>query len=554
LIFIVLLFLAIAVVTVTEVPGIPPQIQATWWLGFGPEFLLAVFVTGFGLVLFRSRENAVVSTVVWILGLLVGLVWALPSLINVPWTYDQFHAPQVMNDVLAFYAGRFPLSDYIPQYTLVLGWPVALAFPLMDGFTGPQLLTLLLTLYLSLLSIISAGLAVFAAHRLLPSRLRPLSPLFVLPLFLHVAGSLSATPARLLFPLVVFVLLIHWSKGSGKRPNLILGILVGLSILNNPEIGAVTALATLGGLLVLTRQRRSIAIANLLIGLFLPLASYSVLGILSGKPIEIAQVAAYARAFSAGYYSLPMPTIGTYVIVLMVGASATILGALRAQHVRSGRDRTAAVGAVFAGLFVLGSFAYYVGRSSSSGQLQFLLPFTALAIVGIVGLVGIPKFGVPSGVKQLTLSHHVIRDMLVLSLPALALATVVQMPGLARSWNSLLPSQGAFAAPLVEADAVQSLKSLGARGATDTHDHAIGLNHSNLLFLQTGMRSALPFTAVTDFQISPVFQHLLCREISKEQRGVIVSRDVGQQIVSDCPNAVLEEPSSSRLVTVTAKD
>jgi len=542
-----LAILAVSVVTLTQVPGIPADLQTSWWLGFGPNVLIISVVAGFTLVFFKVRNGFIVSRVVWTLGLLVGLVWVLPSFINVPWTYDVFHAPQVLNDTLALYAGRFPLSDYIPQYSVVLGWPVAVVFPLIDGFLGPQHLTIMLSLFLSLLGLASAGLAVYVGFRLLPKASKALAPLLVLPLFVHVSGSVSATPARLLLPLVAFALLIGISDQAGKFRFFSLGVVLGLCLLNNPEIGAVTVLSAIGGLVVAGVKGRLAHLLYLGIGTAAPVFAYSAYGYITGNPIDLSQIAAYARAFSGGYYSLPMPTFGTYLLVLMVGAGATILGVVASRFVVRNEDRVAAVGAVFAGLFVLGSFAYYVGRSSSSGQLQFLLPLTALSIAALVGLVGIPSFSRGKGESKATSYQQVVRDMLMLSLPAVAIAAVVQMPALAKSWNALLPNSSVLSAPLAEAEAVESLTALGE---TESVSSAVALNHSNLLFLQTGRASALPFTAITDLQISPVFTRLLCQEIVDQSEGVIVPSDMAGQIVEVCPNVMEIEPLSSSLVAL----
>lgn len=542
-----LIVLSLSVTSIAPVPGIPEELQTTWWLGFGPSVLIAMVPIGLALVLVQRSTSSLLPPTLWILSVVLAVVWITPSFVNFPWVYDTFHAPQVLNDALAFYAGRIPLADYIPQYTLVLGLPIGLAFPWLDGAVSPQNLTIALTAYLSSLSLLSVGLAVYVAYRVLPTRLRALAPLMVLPLSIHVSGSLSSTPGRLLFPLILFALLLDVSAQSGVRRYFVVGVVAGLGFLNNPEIGGVAIAATFLVVMVgnVPRRLRRIAVATL--GMIVPLALYALVAFLLERPVQVAQVAAYARAFTDGYYALPMPVIGTYLLVLMTGVAATTVGIFRTRGDGLLVASPATTGCIYAGVFTLGSFAYYVGRSSSSGQLQFLLPFTALAIAAIVGSVGLPSFGNGKDESPARSWRKASSGVVVLFLPALAIAAVIQVPGLSRTWASLIPEPAIFSSPLVERDAMRQLASLKEVLPEKSETLSVALNHSNLLALQTGMPSALPYTAITDFRIGPSFRDLLCLEIENREGGVLIQADMANEVVASCANVSVSPVASSGL-------
>lgn len=548
-----LIVLSLSVTSIVPVPGIPEELQTTWWLGFGPSVLIAMVPVGLALVLVQRSKSSLLPPTLWILSVVLAVVWITPSFLNFPWVYDTFHAPQVLNDALAFYAGRIPLADYIPQYTLVLGLPIGLVFPLLDDAFSPQHLTIILTTYVSSLGILSFALAVYVAYRVLPINLRALAPLMVLPLSIHVSGSLSSAPGRLLFPLILFALLLDVGARSGVRRCFVVGVVAGLAFLNNPEMGGVAIAAAFIALLVQHVPRRWRRIGIAMLGVGLPLALYALVAFLLERPVQVAQIAAYARAFTDGYYALPMPMIGTYLLILMTGVAAVTVGVFSARGERQLVASPASTAGIYAGVFTLGTFAYYVGRSSSSGQLQFLLPFTALAIVAIVGTVGLPCFGNENDEYSERPWRQASIGLVVLFLPAFAIAAAIQVPGLSKTWASLNPAPAVFADPLVEREAVRQLASLKATLPESNETLSVALNHSNLIALQTGMPSGLPYTAITDFRIGPAFKDMLCREIERNEGAFIIQAGMAEEIEAGCTNVSVSPVASSGLALASSR-
>ena len=548
-----ILLLTIGVTWTEFVPSFPIDIQIGWWHGFGPGVALgtAILIPVLAALNFPAAVPAIRLLV--LAGIIVTLVWYLPVMINPPWSADMHHADPVLNDVLAPYVGKFPLADQIPQYTSLLGFPLSVLLPLVDLGFGRSVIPLAATAYLGVLALSTVAIIVWVAFRILPYKFRGLAPFLVLPVMLVSGGdrgsigeSLSAFPARMFLPVLVLLALLFTLRHGSLVAHIAVGVLAGASVLNNPELGTVATIATLAVVLVRKGRGRLLKAAGLISGAAVAGALYWLLSLFSGEGVQFSLFAGYARGFADGFYALPMPVVGTFVIVLMIGGSAAALGAVSIANASSGRLERAGVVSLFAGLMTIGSFAYYVGRSSSTGQLQALLPFVALSIVGIVGILGLPNLWLDRTWSSTA------KSVAVLMIPAFAIASVIQAPNPRSQWGKIVPDSDtsfmlAGREVIAEIETIVEMeKSAGDNGAIP-----LAVNNSNIASALLDLPNASPVNYLADATISSTLRDALCDQLRASTLPVIVDSADGLVLNNLCEGMTVERTYGSQWLVVT---
>ena len=258
------------------------------------------------------------------------------------------HLQFTSDEIAAVAAGHFPLNDYIPQYTVLLGYPIA---PVLDVLGSHAILGVVA--WLVLLQIVA--LIISVALPVLVGGWRMLAPASVVAVLPSLAAAPSGgsavtyfavTPMRVVLPavtlLAAFLMLRRRRATAGlQRGRLVLlGLLCGTTALNNPDYGLPAALIVVGTVLITSpgsrvRVRSTI---TLLSGLALPFFAYATVGWAIGRPVHWSNWLFFQRTFGAeGTYAVAMAPYGLHIAVVTLFVSAAVIGVLLLTVVSGGR-------------------------------------------------------------------------------------------------------------------------------------------------------------------------------------------------------------------------
>jgi len=298
-----------------------------------------------------------------------------------------------LNEVLAPSAGRVPGANFVPQYTILMGWLVAPFRSLASAYT----LASTATIALSCLSIAAVVLAVVLARRSLPERSLwlavgltvPLATVtaFHNPIDSSIGSYLQDLPVRM-FPAMLYSVLgvsslLALLQHSVRRVSLVLlGLLAGLMAWNSQDFGLAVAVAYGIVLQVATRGAlRKRATVLWLGGLVPGVILYPLWAGAIGHPIQFKYFGLTARSFGSGFASVPIQVPGPVLLVLPVILGSVAVGGTLLWRAAEGSidvpkfQQHAVVTLAFVGTWSTLGFVYYLNRSYASGQLQlFLLP------------------------------------------------------------------------------------------------------------------------------------------------------------------------------------
>jgi hypothetical protein len=317
----------------------------------------------------------------------LGVGLYLPALWQVPGgMYDAYHGSRAIDELLGPVAGNLPLSDYISQYGGLLGLPLVPLHPLVASHVEWAVMT-----YLSVLSALTVGSLCVVAALMLPRGRRVLAPILVVPVLLMkpsapdallpdgVQRLFASMPERSLLPVLLAVaLLLAAARPQAPSRWLWVGGVAALGALNNFESGVPATVAAVFAVVALRAGWRAFGYATAAwVGVAL---AYVGLILLAGGPFRPEYWWAFSLEFASGFAQLPMPPYGAYVLVLFV-LVASLASAFPVAWRRGLSTPVAAVGGLYFGTWGLMMFPYYVGRSSSLGQLQFfLIPASVCAV------------------------------------------------------------------------------------------------------------------------------------------------------------------------------
>ena len=326
------------------------------WAGLSPFQLLIGF--SFALLtlwMWRlPRRRAVIFTLA-----VVGftLLWAVPAFIQTPGSVaDAYHFQFTSDEISAVGAGHFPLSNYVPQYSVLLGFPIAPVLHLLgvDAIFG-VIGWLLLLQVVALIAAIALPALVGGWRMLAPATVVVLFPsLATLPPGGSPTDYFAVMPMRVVLPaltlLAAFLVLRNRHGLTSSRLGwvLSLGALAGVGMLNNPDYGLPAGLIVLVATTIAcaTMRDRAVASAILLGGMSVPFVAYTALGWSVGHPVHWSDWLFFQRVFgSEGYYSKPISSFGLHIAFVTLFVSALVVGVALMIGSRSGR----------------GSFAYRQG-------------------------------------------------------------------------------------------------------------------------------------------------------------------------------------------------
>ena len=546
--------LTIGIAWTEYVSDLPSDIQEGWWLGFGPTVALGTALLIPVLIFIGRPTFTLLTRYLAFLGIIIATVWYLPVLLNPPWSFDAHHANPVLNDVLGPFVGKFPLADQITQYTSLLGYPLVPVLALAESTLGSKSVILVSSAYLSTLAVITVSLFVWTAFRILPARIARLAPLLVLPIMLasgdqggSIGQSFSALPSRLLFPILILTALTAWWPLDSWWKQLTLGALSGAAIVNNPEFGVVAVIALVAAI-TLTLGRRCWRVLGLVItGSFIFAGSYIVMITAVSTGLDLNYFASYARAFGQGSLSLAMPSTGTFLLILTLPGAAIIYASYWLRSSKEPQVVLPGLVAIFAGVMTLGSFAYYVGRSSSSGQLQALLPFFSLALVATIAMIGLPH--TRQGVTNPTL----IAGLLAASLPAFALAGLLQAPDPRAQWGKVVPDASTSFLLAGQSDVLEVNDAIARVRDTQPGTRiAVALDNGNLYTALLEVTNVSPINYLSDRNLSKSLSAALCDSLQSADEVILIPNEVAEPILRDCSGLTYQSQVNSTFVVVTA--
>jgi hypothetical protein len=449
---------------------------------------------------------------------------ALTSLVQSPGTIrDYYHSSFSLNELAAPLAGMTPHSDFFPQYTSLLGIPVAALGSLFADKTF--LLVLLWTISLQLFSLL---VPVFVTHQIATWKVSAIAALLMTSALLSgpshqtigsVAGYFASFPIRTVFPSLLLLYLVFCIKSPTEAPCRpvsisIIGFLGGLSMLNNPDFGG-SAFAA--GLIVVLffltdRRNRVLLAANYVSSGIAAFVLYDLIGRVSGNAVKWNHFFLFQRIFgSVGAGKETMAVGGlhvVYVVTFGIGLVVATLAWSRAKKLRSIGLTKTAVFLSFSSLWALGTLPYFVGRSYTSTIFGHNYQL-GLVVVGLLLYWSLDRDFLQDAAKEPFLRTVA----LVLFIPFLYLSLLVtRLPNPSVSFANLRASSVENSELLsLEADVAELLTYVNRD--TSQPDIQQLLILSNFIEQTTGVEAGLVVSHPGYLYTSPVLMELQCQSL-----------------------------------------
>lgn len=551
--------------TVAGTAGV--ALSAAWfdpWIGLGTVNLLVAVVLVPLLAFALGPRSRGAMRYLWPAVVAVGGALYLPALWQTPYgMYDAYHAPRNIDELLGPVAGNLPLSDYIPQYGGLLGLPLVPFRALVAAHVEWSIVS-----YLSVLSIFTVGALCAAAALMLPTGRRVLAPVLVVPVLLMKpsapdqllpAGTerlFQSIPERSLLPAALGVVLLLAAARAGSPARWVgVGAVAGLAALNNFESGVPATIAALLALVALRAGWR--ALGCLAAGWVGVTAAYVVLLLLTGGSFRPEYWLGFSLLFADGYGRLPMPPFGPHVLVLFV-LVASVASASAVVWRRSASMSVAAVGGLYFGAWGLMMFPYYVGRSSSAGQLQFFLIPASLGAVWLL-------VGAAENIQGPRSSSPLAYAALLCCLPAALFAsTVVKAPSPETNFKRLAGEFGRSSE--FRSASLTDRAVVGRKQARVIRDLGAGLPapvglffaSGNVASLMTGLPNASVLAAPEELTTqrppgdpgTAAFRRLQCRSLRASGLSSVIADELFADALDSC-TGFTRGPTRQGLVVFT---
>jgi hypothetical protein len=392
---------------------------------------------------------AVALTVLWLLHA-VNTDGSIMGTSSHEWNPAQF----TLDETYAVLNGRTPLVDFTAQYASLWPYLTAAALALLGETFLAFSLTMcaltavaLLAVYALLRRVTRSGVAALALYL----------PLLATSFFM-VGGTATSRytfgdyfgvfPLRYAGPFLLAWLLVRQLDGARPRAPWALGVVAGLCVLNNAELGLAALAATVAALVWTAEGRRPRALARLAGQLALGLlAAYALVVLLAlvrtGELPQLGRLLDYGRLYSIGSFGLLKlhRLFGLHLVLYATYAAAIAVATVRALERTENRPLTAML--AWSGVFGLGSGAYFMGRTHPE-LLVALFPTWTLALV----LLSVDAIG---RLARRPRARPGLGTLLALAGLALATCSLAQAP---MPWTQLQRIRaGAPSEPLIEGEA-----------------------------------------------------------------------------------------------------
>lgn len=367
-------------------------------LAFGILFLLyLIYIINF--------SNKVLD----LLFLLLISCFFIPALLQFPGSIrDYGHFKFTSDEISLFTAGHFPLYDYFPQYSNLLGLPIALLQNIK--FFEPTtvavfwILFLQIILFILVIKIIINFMgkkflitAIFIA--IAPSIAVSDTPPNVNGMWLLSPSTYFAVfPIRLIFPILTIFILFKIISKNGFNLNIyniiVLGILSGITLLNNTDYGIPYILILSIYLLYVTKKqmRRQLLrfSSTYLSAILMVIILFYLASLIIHRPINLLNLFLFPRIFAFdGFAQYEIPNFGIHISIISLFITGTILGW---SYLRRSLERKAKYYFVYGSILFnvsgwsLFCLVYFSGRSlipTAIGGFAFLVSFTTLLLLPI---------------------------------------------------------------------------------------------------------------------------------------------------------------------------
>jgi len=349
--------------------------------GLWPPVDLAYLVLGLSLtvvIMLQWRSQRRISALIGIVLLTALVVLTVPALLQTPAGARDFYSFQFTADEMAAPAiGRVPYGNYAPQYSALLGLPIA---PWVSAM--PQRALTLIMAWFILLQVVTLAIAVtlptLAGGRrfLAGSALAVVVPMIATaPNGFSAATYFAGLPLRLFLPMatlaLAYVLLQRSSQVGGRTAIRFagLGVVTGATVINNPDFGLPTLASVLLAVILAigTWRERLRATMLAVAGAVASGLMYAAWASAMGAPISADYLLVFQRVFGAeGYFSVAMQGFGLHVATAALFISATAIG-IGMLVMPAGRKpssvRRQSLLLTLSGTWSLLSLSYFAGRS-----------------------------------------------------------------------------------------------------------------------------------------------------------------------------------------------
>lgn len=531
--------LSVFIVGLLLVTTLVSNIDRTEVANWSPLSVTELFVGLFmsTVVYFAFGRGGAAVRILNVLFLAVSVVYVVLFIWQTPGTVvDFYHFKFTLDEVLAPGAGRIPLGGYVPQYTVLLGFPIA---PIAAVFrNAAATIGLLWIVFLQILAICTVlrTLVVNGAHQIAGV----LSFVVVAPLvatgrstgpLIFGSSYFAGFPLRHVLPAILFAFFV----GSQSRPHhptstqkwnsrrgLLVGLLAGATFLNNPDFGAPAVVAVVVSI-ILTEGRqalRSRYLRDFLAGIPAVFVAYWMLLRLFGLTVDPAAWIAFPRIFGmAGFGNMAMTRSGlqTVYVTLFIVVAAFSLRVFRAasSHALPRLAGTALFGLVSATWSVL-TLTYFVGRS-----------YTSTLMVGHSFQFGIVCASLVSMIYQLRNNEvpgtaRAARTGAAL-LTVAAVATTLVGSGILRTPN-IPDALHRLRTPSWSTEQQRQAKWIEERVREITQARVVQMMPSpSLVDLTTSLRSVLILNHPVNFEFSGTFRTDQCKELRRADAEYLVT-------------------------------
>jgi hypothetical protein len=441
------------------------------------------------------------------------LAYILPLWVQLPGSLrDSIHFAYVADEYAAVAAARIPLADYFPTYVNLLGYPIA---PLLKA--APEQATLTISLWMMTLQ--AAALIVLVVLPTWLAGWRMIAPAIIVgvtPLFAtselwqsHPGAYSPISPSRQIFPVLVILVTFAIFRQASRRsiPVFIfisLGVLNGLTLLNNADFGSAAAVISLTGMFLLPSGQRIRGFLGQFVGITVVLIAYTVFGALASQPVSLPSWSLFARVVGlSGFNAVAMRPFGLHIAVVSLFMALFVVGLILTLRSRAKPQSFASQQGFL--LFLTAGWGlltlpYFAGRSLTP-TLTGGFAFT----IGMVTASALPLFR-----AQFAHLMHRRPEVTVSAGTSVALAAVTMIATAATFALVPNPSRtlAALASPSEELSELMELKEL-VNGLPANHAHILPM--SSILQIQTGKPALNVTNHPFHLALSPAYTELRCQ-------------------------------------------
>lgn len=503
------------------------------------ELLVGVFVLGVVSLLF-VLHNKLIHVIAVTAILLFAFSAALQSPANLR---DYYHSSFSLNEIAVWPTGQFPLSNFFPQYTSLLGLPIA---PLARIW--PDQFVLIGTTWLVGLQVVSLCIPALLAGRIATWRLT--GPVLLATSTLMLSGAdrnqlgsvstfFSSFPIRTFLPTALLVVLVFVAPRQVRSPRitnslLVCGALGGTAALNNPDFGIPAFAAGFITLAVAVPTARKMrAWVFYLTGALSVFVCYELLGRLYGNPVDWSNYLIFQRIFGqVGYYKESMAVGGLHVLYVSLfgfGLLFSVVAHRRFQRTGQSAIHHVSVFLGFTSLWSLGTLPYFVGRSYTTTvfghSYQFSLVSAAIVSYLFVDWQYIRELFTRSALTKLTATLLIILFLFPMTLASRFPTPQVIVANLGRS--------GAASKEIDRLiDDVNTLTKDLDQATRNSHVVQL-LVMSNAVELATDINSALVVSYPDYLYFSPLLMQKQCESLRLIRPRYVIEMFGSQSISSD---------------------